>query len=325
VRPEKQYAVQEIKDRLGQGDTFVLTRFAGLTAEKLNEFRGALHEQSASYMVVKNRLLKIAAKEAGFEQLSDFIDGPVGIIFGSEEYSGYLKEVVKFNKDNQLPEILGGYIEQQYFPAENVKILASLPSKEVLQSQLLGAMQAPISQFVSVLAQRLASFVRVIDAISKKKAEEGGPVAEEAEVKVEEPKAEESVEAAAQAPAAEAEKAESVEEKSAGEKPVEAVEVKAVEEKPAEEAEKAEAAEEKPVEEAPVEAAKKKAVKEKPVEKAPVEAVEVKAVEEKPAAEAEKAEAAEEKSAGEKPVEAAEEKAAEEKPAEEAEEDKGQS
>ena len=282
MRPEKQYAVQEIKDRLGQADSFVLTRFAGLTAEKMNAFRGALDEQSASYMVVKNRLLKIAAREAGLDQLSAFIDGPVGIIFGPEEYAGYLTEVVKFNKENQLPEILGGYLEQQYHPAENVKILASLPSKEVLQSQLLGAMQAPISQFVSVLAQRLASFVRVLDAIAKKKAEEGGPEAEKAEQKAEaeETKAEESVEAAPEAPAAEAEKVEAVEEKPAEEKPVEAAEEKPAEEKPAEE---------KSVEEKPAEAAEEKpseAAEEKPVEAAPVEAAEGKAAEEKPAEEA---------------------------------------
>jgi len=250
VRPEKQYAVQEITQKLGQAETFVLTRFAGLTAEKMNEFRSALARQSADYMVVKNRLLKIAAREAGFEQLGEYIDGSVGIILGTDIYSGYLKEVVKFNKQNKLPEILCGYIEQQFLPAENVRTLAELPSKEELRAQLLAGLQAPISSFVGILQQRLSSLVRVLDAICRKKSESGEPEVKETEASTgaEEP-AQETAEEKPEAAVEQAEKPvadEKTEAEAAKEKPETVEQAPEAKQQPAKTADKEPAAEAKP-------------------------------------------------------------------------------
>ena len=173
MRPEKQLAVAELKQQIEGAGSIVLTTYSGLSAEQMNELRGILDQRSAKYIVVKNRLVKIALEQLGRKEISEFLEGPVGVICGTESYSEYLKDLVNFNKENQAPEMLGGYIEQQVFGPQEMKSLAALPSKEELQAQFLGGLQAPITGFVRLMGQRLASFLRVLDAIAKKKEESG--------------------------------------------------------------------------------------------------------------------------------------------------------
>ena len=117
--------------------------------------------------------MKIASQEAGLEELNTFLNGPTGVVFGPESYGEVLKELVKFGKETKKSDICGGYVEDQYFDADGIKAIAELPSKEVLQAKLLAGLQAPISSLVGLMGQRLASFVRVLDGIAKKRAEEG--------------------------------------------------------------------------------------------------------------------------------------------------------
>ncbi len=173
MRAEKEFAVKEVQDRLKEAESVVLTGYAGLSAEQMNLLRGALEERSANYMVVSNRLFKIAVKELELNAITEFLNGPVGVVFGPESYSDVLKDLMKFRRENDALKILGGYIEKQVIGPEAVKIVASLPSKAQLQARLLGALEGPITGFVGVLQQRLGSLVRVLDAIAKKRAESG--------------------------------------------------------------------------------------------------------------------------------------------------------
>ena len=171
MRPEKQLAVEEFKQRLDESRSVIFTGFSGLSAEQMNQLRGTLQECSASYMIVKNRLFKIAVDQMEMGAISEFLNGPVGVVFGPESYSELLKELVKFGKENNALALLGGYIEEQAFGPDQVKKIAGLPSKPRLQAILLAALQTPISGFVGVLHQRLASVVRVLSAIAGKKEE----------------------------------------------------------------------------------------------------------------------------------------------------------
>ncbi len=82
-----------------------------------------------------------------------------------------LDRLIEFGKENNAPGLLGGYIEEQAFGPDQLKSIAALPSKTQLQAMLLAALQRPISGFVGVLYQRLASLLRVLNAIAGKKDE----------------------------------------------------------------------------------------------------------------------------------------------------------
>jgi glycosyltransferase involved in cell wall biosynthesis len=87
------------------------------------------------------------------------------------------KVISEFIKKNNLAEeeklvVKGGIVEGKVVSADEVKAIASLPSREILIGKLLGSMQAPVSNTVGIMGNMVRSIVNVLDAIRKQKEEQ---------------------------------------------------------------------------------------------------------------------------------------------------------
>ena len=216
ARPDKATAVAELADRFKSSSATVLTEYRGLSVAQLKELRRSLGE-GTTYAVVKNTLTKIAAKEAGIEGIDDLLVGPSALAFVDGDIVDAAKSLKTFAKENPALVIKGGYIDGTAVSAEDVSKLAELESREVLLAKLAGAMNASLSQAVSLFAAPLSQAARTVDAL-RAKVEAEGPVAAAAPAADEAPaeeapeqeapaapdEAPEAAEAAAEAPAAEA-------------------------------------------------------------------------------------------------------------------------
>jgi len=166
IRPEKQAAVAGLKEQLSSAKGAVLTGYRGLTVAQDMKLRAKLREAGVTYHVVKNTMVRIAANEIGLEGLDPVLNGTTALAVSADDAVAPAKVIYEFIKENKLENtevltIKAGLVEG--------KVLASLPSREVLIAKVLGSMQAPISGVVNVLQGTIRNAVYVLDAIRAQK------------------------------------------------------------------------------------------------------------------------------------------------------------
>ena len=170
ARPEKEKTVQELTEKFKKAKAVYLTDFTGLDVIRTTELRKKLREQSVEYLVVKNTLAQLAAKNAGYDMLLDYLTGPTGMAFGVTDPIIPAKVLMDFIKDDTIKlSVKVGVVEGKMVTPKEVKQLALLPTRDVLLSQILAGFQAPIAGFVGVLGGILQKFVGTVDAIAKQR------------------------------------------------------------------------------------------------------------------------------------------------------------
>ena len=174
VTSAKQAVVAQLKEQLESAKGVVLTSYKGLTVAQDTELRRELREAGVSYHVVKNTMLRIAAKEAGIEGIEEHLEGTTAFAFSTEDAVAPAKVICGFIKKNKLEDaevltVKVGMVEGQVIGVDEVKALAALPSREELIAKLLGSMNAPISNTVNVLQGVIRNAVYVLDAIRSQK------------------------------------------------------------------------------------------------------------------------------------------------------------
>jgi large subunit ribosomal protein L10 len=193
AKPEKAAAIAELTEKFRNSGAAVLTEYRGLTVAQLTTLRSDIREH-ATYAVVKNTLTQIAAKEAGVTAFDGQLSGPSAIAFITGDPVGAAKGLRDFAKANPLLVIKAGVLDGKAMTPAEISKLADLESREVLLAKLAGAMQASLTNAVSLFAAPLSQTARVIDALRVKREAEGP-----AEVVQDTVVAEDTVEAPAEA------------------------------------------------------------------------------------------------------------------------------
>lgn len=169
MRPEKQAIVEEIKNQVSEATYVIFTDYTRMDTTRTAALRKKLREGGARFQVVPNRLFAVVAKELNFEGLEEALRGPTAIVFGSEDVAGTAKTLKEFIRTEKVPVIKMGQMDGRPLSAEQVDVLATLPSKKVMQGILVGTIAAPMSNLVGVMSQKLASLVYVLKAAADKK------------------------------------------------------------------------------------------------------------------------------------------------------------
>lgn len=150
-RSEKEAVVSDVTSLAAKAQTLVMAEYRGITVADMTRLRNDARSKGVSLSVLKNTLARRAVAGGPFEVIGDQMTGP--LIYGfSEDAVAAAKVVADFAKTNDKLVIRGGAFAGKALDVEGVKQLASIPSKEVLLSQLLGLMQSPISRTARVLA-----------------------------------------------------------------------------------------------------------------------------------------------------------------------------
>lgn len=149
----KKAVVAELVEKFKNANTVVVVDYRGLTVAQATKLRKELREAGIDYRVVKNTLLTIAAKEAGYEEVTPLFKGVTAIAFGAEDVVAPAQIITKFSKDNKVMEVKGGILEGKVLDQAGVQALGDLPSKEVLLAQVASCFQAPIQRMAYVLEE----------------------------------------------------------------------------------------------------------------------------------------------------------------------------
>lgn len=149
----KQPIVEEIKESIKDAKSVVLVDYRGLTVEQDTKFRKAMRESDVIYKVYKNTMVKRAIEGTEFEALKDDLEGPTAVAISKTDATAPARIVAQFAKENPVLEIKTGVVEETYYDNAGIKTIATIPSRDVLISKLLGSMQSPIANFARVIKQ----------------------------------------------------------------------------------------------------------------------------------------------------------------------------
>jgi large subunit ribosomal protein L10 len=166
-KPEKIEAVEKMKGKFSEAKGIVLADFTGLTVEEANDLRRKCREAAVEYMVVKNTLARIAAREAELAELEEYFQGPIAVAMSQADSVAPARVLAEFRKAVQKPVFIGGFVDGRLYPPAEIRRIANLPSREGLLAQVIGAVQAPMAQMVWTLDGLLRNLVSIIDQASK--------------------------------------------------------------------------------------------------------------------------------------------------------------
>ena len=166
---QKKVIVAQIKEKFESAHSAVFVDYRGLTVAEVTELRNECRKAGVEYVVLKNTMIELAAKELGIEGLDSYLKGPTPVAFGHKDPASPAKILSDFIKKTKKMELKCGVFDKQTLGAAGAQALADLPPKEVLIAKMMGSLNAPNTNFVGVLSATLRSLVYAIEAVRKQK------------------------------------------------------------------------------------------------------------------------------------------------------------
>lgn len=164
-RAQKTQEVELLKQKISDSQVVILVDYKGVAVNDFNDLRKKLREKDAEIKVIKNRLAKLAVRDSDNDILSDHFSGTIAMATSVTDPTSPAKVLVDFEKMDIKAGAIGGKI----ISVDEIKALASMPSKEELIAKLLGSMQAPMNNLVSAMAQIPRQLVNVLSAVRDQK------------------------------------------------------------------------------------------------------------------------------------------------------------
>jgi|SaaInl7_200m_RNA_FD_contig_61_1173816_length_2977_multi_5_in_0_out_0_4 large subunit ribosomal protein L10 len=174
---EKNTTVSDLSQKMSQADAIFLADFSGIDVASVTELRRSLRAAGVEYQVVKNRLAKLAANDAGLESLGTYLEGPTAMAFVQDDPVAPAKILQKFIDGGGKLTIKSGFVDGQILTPEAVGQLATLPSRDELIAKVLGSVQAPLYGFSAVLSGLLRGVVVALSAVRDQKTDAEGAAA----------------------------------------------------------------------------------------------------------------------------------------------------
>jgi len=172
-KPEKIEAVAEIKKLFESSSSLFVTDYQGLDVANITSLRKSLRDNKVKYLVAKNTLLKLAAQEAGYENLTEHFVGPTAIAFTNDDPAVAAKVLYDSFKDRELPVTKVFIVDNELHFASDIKKLADLPPKDVLLAQIVSAVESPFTSLIGSIDGFFRELVGSLDALANKKKNDG--------------------------------------------------------------------------------------------------------------------------------------------------------
>lgn len=162
--------VISLKEKIAKSKSVVLADYRGLTVNLQQKLRRQVRAAGGELLVIKNRLLKIAFKEEGYdlEPILASFTGPSITLLAYEDELAPIKALAEFAKQNELPKFKAGFLNKAPLTGQQVETLANLPTKIELIAKTVGTLKAPLTGIVNVLQGNIRNLIYALKALQKK-------------------------------------------------------------------------------------------------------------------------------------------------------------
>ena len=174
MRPEKASVVSELSEALKRSPFVLVTDYRGMKVSDFGELRNRLAPAGAEVHVVKNSFLKLAMADSGFPKVDDQFAGQTAVVTGEADVAPVAKIFKTFATEFKLAALKVGFVDRAMLSTSELETLAELPTREILQAQLLGLLLSPATRLVRLFNEPAAALARLLSAKAEK---EGVPAA----------------------------------------------------------------------------------------------------------------------------------------------------
>ena len=174
MRSEKTSVVSELSEALKRSPFVLVTDYRGMKVSNFSELRSRLAPTGAEVHVVKNSFLKLAMADSGFPEVSDQFAGQTAVVTGEADVAPVAKIFKSFATEFKLAVLKVGFVDRAVLSTADLQTLAELPTREILQAQLLGLLLSPATRLVRLFNEPGAALARLLNAKAEK---EGAPAA----------------------------------------------------------------------------------------------------------------------------------------------------
>ena len=168
-RELKEQTVSELREKFQRAKVAILTDYCGLNVDEMNRLRTDLRDEAVEYRVVKNTIVKLAAKSTELELLDGYFNGPTAVALSYNDQMSPAKILTKFVKNNPKLEIKAGVLQGKVIGPDDIKQMAEIPSREVLLAQMLSALTSGQAGLLGVFQGILSRLIHVLESIRSKK------------------------------------------------------------------------------------------------------------------------------------------------------------
>lgn len=172
---EKARTIEQAKEWYSQAGGVVFADYRGLTVKEIQTLRSILRKKGGEFHILKNTLFRIAAGDDATKMPDELHNGTTAYAFVFENESEIAKALLDYAKTSKKLVVKGGFFGGKSFTTKQVEALSELPSREVLLSQVIGTIAAPLTNLVGVVEALYADPIRTIGAVADKMAEGGAP------------------------------------------------------------------------------------------------------------------------------------------------------
>ncbi|MGB8658682.1 MAG: 50S ribosomal protein L10 [Candidatus Zixiibacteriota bacterium] len=169
LRAKKEKTVDDLQKKMSLTKSLFVTDYRGLNVEEMTKLRRELRKAGAEYKITKNTMIRRAAEQSGLEAITGYLKGPTGLILSYQDPAPPAKILHEILQKSDKPKIRTIWMEGRLLGSDYLKRLATLPSREVVLSQILAGLNAPVANFLGTLQATLRNFVGVVEAIREAK------------------------------------------------------------------------------------------------------------------------------------------------------------
>jgi large subunit ribosomal protein L10 len=165
-REQKTAVIDEIAEQIGAAEAIFAVDYRGISVAQAASLRERLREADARFRVVKNSLTERAADQAGVSDLKPMLVGPTALAMVRGDAALAAKALNDLARQLNLLEFKGGMLNGSVLSADDVRSIARLPSRDILNAQLVGTIAAPLTGLARGLNALIAGVAIQLQAMA---------------------------------------------------------------------------------------------------------------------------------------------------------------
>lgn len=168
TRQQKEEILAELKEKFQKAQSVTFGQYAGMSVKDVSAMRREMRKADVEFKVAKKTLMKLAAKDQGIDLPDEIMEGTVAAVFSYSDPVSGPKILSTTAKKIEALKMLGGVMEGKVMTLQDMKTLASLPSKLELLAKFMYMLRAPLQNFHGAISAPTTSFARALKAYADK-------------------------------------------------------------------------------------------------------------------------------------------------------------